>query len=160
MVRQSSRWSNDWNPRNCFGSKFFYLHFYHRGSDWWGIARPWCSSNVNGYVCKFTTYTYLSKVEEGFHFRNFHFSDTQPLVSIGANIGTSVTNTLVAMTQIGSREEFERAFACATVHDMFNWCAVSVLFSIEVHTTYYIQGVPHGLSRIFSLNESRFISKH
>ena len=51
---------------------------------------------------------------------------------MGANIGTSVTNTLVAMTQIGNREEFERAFACATVHDMFNWCSVSVLFTFEV----------------------------
>ena len=51
---------------------------------------------------------------------------------MGANIGTSVTNTLVAMTQIGNPEEFERAFACATVHDMFNWCAVSILFTFEV----------------------------
>ena len=35
---------------------------------------------------------------------------------MGANIGTSVTNTLVAMTQIGNRQEFERAFSAATVH--------------------------------------------
>ena len=51
---------------------------------------------------------------------------------MGANIGTSVTNTLVAMTQIGSREEFERAFSAATVHDMFNWATVIVLFPLEV----------------------------
>jgi len=50
---------------------------------------------------------------------------------MGANIGTSVTNTLVAMTQIGNREEFERAFAAATVHDMFNWSTVILLFTIE-----------------------------
>ena len=54
-----------------------------------------------------------------------------PMV-MGANIGTSVTNTLVAMTQIANREQFERAFAAATVHDMFNWCSVGVLFTIEV----------------------------
>lgn len=53
---------------------------------------------------------------------------------MGANIGTSVTNTLVAMTQIGNREEFERAFAAATVHDMFNWSTVILLFTIEVCT--------------------------
>ena len=51
---------------------------------------------------------------------------------MGANIGTSVTNTLVAMAQIGNKMEFERAFAAATIHDMFNWCTVIVLFTIEV----------------------------
>ena len=53
---------------------------------------------------------------------------------MGANIGTSVTNTLVAMTQIGNRDEFERAFAAATVHDMFNWSTVILLFTVEVCT--------------------------
>ena len=51
---------------------------------------------------------------------------------MGANIGTSVTNTLVAITQIGNKAEFERAFASATVHDMFNWCTVIVLLTSEV----------------------------
>lgn len=51
---------------------------------------------------------------------------------MGANIGTSVTNTLVAMTQIGNKDEFERAFSAATVHDMFNWCTVLVVFTTEV----------------------------
>ena len=51
---------------------------------------------------------------------------------MGANIGTSVTNTLVAMTQIGNRNEFERAFAAATVHDMFNWCTVLVMLPLEL----------------------------
>ncbi len=51
---------------------------------------------------------------------------------MGANIGTSVTNTLVAMTQIGNKHEFKRAFAAATVHDMFNWSTVIVLFMIEI----------------------------
>ena len=54
---------------------------------------------------------------------------------MGANIGTSVTNTLVAMTQIANRDEFERAFAAATVHDMFNWSTVIVLFTAEVRST-------------------------
>ena len=51
---------------------------------------------------------------------------------MGANIGTSVTNTLVAMTQIGNKNQFELAFSAATVHDMFNWCTVSVVFTTEV----------------------------
>ncbi|CAF3655824.1 unnamed protein product [Rotaria sp. Silwood1] len=53
-------------------------------------------------------------------------------IIMGANIGTSVTNTLVALTQSGKREEFSLAFAGATVHDMFNWLSVLVLLPIEI----------------------------
>ena len=35
-----------------------------------------------------------------------------PIV-IGANIGTSVTNTLVAMTQVSDKDTFRRAFSGA-----------------------------------------------
>ena len=51
---------------------------------------------------------------------------------MGANIGTSVTNTIVSITQIGDRAEFSRAFAAATVHDIFNWLTVIVLLIVEV----------------------------
>jgi sodium-dependent phosphate cotransporter len=53
---------------------------------------------------------------------------------MGANIGTSVTNTIVAMGHMGDGDELERAFAGATVHDMFNFLTVSVLFPIELIT--------------------------
>ncbi|XP_057371629.1 sodium-dependent phosphate transport protein 2B-like [Daphnia carinata] len=53
-------------------------------------------------------------------------------IIMGANIGTSVTNTIVSFTQIGNKNEFRRAFAGATVHDMFNWLTVIVLFIVEV----------------------------
>lgn len=53
-------------------------------------------------------------------------------IIMGANIGTSVTNTIVSFTQISDRNEFRRAFAAATVHDMFNWLTVITLFIIEV----------------------------
>jgi sodium-dependent phosphate cotransporter len=36
-------------------------------------------------------------------------------IIMGANIGTSVTNTIVSFTQIGNKNEFRRAFAGATV---------------------------------------------
>ncbi|XP_057297477.1 sodium-dependent phosphate transport protein 2B-like isoform X2 [Hydractinia symbiolongicarpus] len=58
-----------------------------------------------------------------------------PIV-MGANIGTSVTNTIVAIGQIADREQFRRAFAGATVHDMFNILCVLVLLPIEVITGY------------------------
>ena len=50
---------------------------------------------------------------------------------MGANIGTSVTNTIVSVTQINVRSEFRRAFAGATIHDMFNWLSVLCLLPME-----------------------------
>ena len=55
---------------------------------------------------------------------------------MGANIGTSVTNTIVAMGQMGSGDQLERAFAGATVHDLFNLLSVAVLFPLELITGY------------------------
>ena len=56
-----------------------------------------------------------------------------PIV-MGANIGTSVTNTIVALGHVSRKEEFRRAFAGATVHDFFNWLAVLVLLPLEIAT--------------------------
>jgi len=58
-----------------------------------------------------------------------------PIV-MGANIGTSVTSTIVAMTQMGDAGDFMRAFAAATVHDMFNFLSVIVLLPTEAATGY------------------------
>jgi len=55
---------------------------------------------------------------------------------MGANIGTSVTNIIVALTQAGDREQFRKAFACANVHDMFNWLSAFILLIVEVCTGY------------------------
>jgi sodium-dependent phosphate cotransporter len=38
------------------------------------------------------------------------------------------------MTQAGEKEAFRRAFAAATVHDMFNWLSVIILTLIELST--------------------------
>tara|TARA_Y100000590_G_scaffold193684_1_gene220129 strand:+ start:2380 stop:3507 length:1128 start_codon:yes stop_codon:yes gene_type:complete len=59
--------------------------------------------------------------------------DAVPMV-MGANIGTTVTNTLVALAHMRQSEEFKRAFAAATVHDFFNLMAVGVLLPIELAT--------------------------
>ncbi len=56
-----------------------------------------------------------------------------PMV-MGANIGTSVTNTLVSLGHIRRPEEFRRAFAGATVHDFFNLLAVAVFLPLELAT--------------------------
>ncbi len=59
--------------------------------------------------------------------------DAVPMV-MGANIGTTVTNTLVALAHMRQSEEFKRAFAAATVHDFFNLMAVGVLLPVELAT--------------------------
>lgn len=55
---------------------------------------------------------------------------------MGANIGTSVTSTIVAMGQLGDGDELERAFAGATIHDLFNFLTVGILLPVEVVTGY------------------------
>jgi len=54
-----------------------------------------------------------------------------PMV-MGANIGTTVTNTLVSLGHVRQSNEFRRAFAAATVHDFFNVLAVAVLLPLEL----------------------------
>ena len=54
-----------------------------------------------------------------------------PMV-MGANIGTSLTSTLVSLGHIRHGEEFRRAFAAATIHDSFNLLAVAILLPIEM----------------------------
>jgi len=60
-----------------------------------------------------------------------HVGNAIPIV-MGANIGTTVTNTVVALGHFTRREEFRRAMSCGTVHDFFNLICVSVLFPLEL----------------------------
>ncbi|MGY0218272.1 Na/Pi symporter [Endozoicomonadaceae bacterium StTr2] len=53
---------------------------------------------------------------------------------MGANIGTTITNTIVSLGHIRNGEEFKRAFAASTVHDFFNWMAVLILLPLELAT--------------------------
>ena len=58
-----------------------------------------------------------------------------PIV-MGANIGTTVTNTLVSLGHVGRRDEFRRAIGAATVHDFFNLICVTIMFPLELLTGY------------------------
>jgi len=55
-------------------------------------------------------------------------------IIMGANIGTTVTNTLVSLGHVSRRDEFRRAISAATVHDFFNLICVAVLFPLELAT--------------------------
>jgi len=54
-----------------------------------------------------------------------------PMV-MGANIGTTVTNTLASLGHVRQNLYFERALAAATMHDYFNVLTVAVLLPLEV----------------------------
>jgi sodium-dependent phosphate cotransporter len=80
-----------------------------------------------------------------------------PIV-MGANIGTTVTNTLVSLGHIGRREEFRRAISAATIHDFFNLICVSILFPIELATG-YLEKTATFMSGIFSgIGGIKFVS--
>lgn len=55
-------------------------------------------------------------------------------VIMGANIGTSITNTIVSLGHLTRAQEFQRAFAGATVHDFFNVMAVAVFLPLQIAT--------------------------
>jgi len=69
-------------------------------------------------------------------------------VVMGANIGTTVTNTLVAMGHVTNPVQFKRAIGCSTMHDFFNMLSVIVLLPIEMST--------HILERIATALAGRF----
>lgn len=54
-----------------------------------------------------------------------------PLI-MGANIGTTVTSTIVSLGHIASKKEYRKAIAAATMHDFFNILTVLVLFPLEM----------------------------
>lgn len=62
--------------------------------------------------------------------------DTAIPIIMGANIGTSITNTIASLPQINRSNEFKRAFAAATVHDFFNFLSVLILFPLQIATNF------------------------
>jgi sodium-dependent phosphate cotransporter len=53
-------------------------------------------------------------------------------IILGANVGTTVTCTLVALTFVGNRDEFRRALAASTIHDFYNLLTLLIFFPIEL----------------------------
>lgn len=92
-----------------------------------------------------TTVMIVTIVAEG----TIPFESAVPMI-MGANIGTTITNTLVAMAHISKGDEFKRAMAGSTAHDFFNLCAVMVLFPLQWQfnligaSAHYIEGFFEG----------------
>ena len=70
-------------------------------------------------------------------------------IIMGANIGTTVTNTLVSLGHVSRKDEFRRAISAATVHDFFNLICVAILFPLELATG-YLEKTATYMSTIFT----------
>ncbi len=60
--------------------------------------------------------------------------DQATYMIMGANLGTTVTNTLVSIGHITRSGEYRRAIAAATVHDFFNVLTLIIIFPLEYYT--------------------------
>ena len=67
---------------------------------------------------------------------------------MGANIGTSITNTIVSLGHITNKIEFQRAFSASIVHDFFNIIAVIILLPIQLSTG-FISKAAVGFAELF-----------
>lgn len=54
-----------------------------------------------------------------------------PIV-IGANIGTTITSTLVSLSYVTKTNEFVKAFSAGIVHDFFNIIVALIIFPLEL----------------------------
>jgi len=77
-------------------------------------------------------------------------------IIMGANIGTTVTNTIVSLGHVHHRAEFRRAFAAGTVHDIFNMLAVMVLFPLEQATHFLQTGATWLSTRLMGQSFGKF----
>jgi sodium-dependent phosphate cotransporter len=62
-------------------------------------------------------------------------------IIMGANIGTTITSTIISLGFITRKKEFRRAVAAGTYHDFFNILTALILFPLE-----YYYGFLSGLS--------------
>ena len=51
---------------------------------------------------------------------------------MGANFGTTITNTLVSMAHLRDRNELRRAVSASSTHDLFNWGTMLLFLGLEV----------------------------
>ncbi|CAK0888096.1 unnamed protein product [Prorocentrum cordatum] len=73
---------------------------------------------------------------------------------MGANVGTSVTNTIVSLSHVGDKDEYRRAFAGATVHDCFNLLTVSFMLPLE-YFTHVLYRIGNGIVTAAGIEEDQ-----
>ena len=118
-----------------FGGSFKLLGADQAASLFSGLSNPFAGLAVGVLATvlvqssSVTTATIVGLVGSG----QLPISYAVPMI-MGANIGTSITNTLVSLGYVTRNTEFKRAFAGATVHDFFNLLTVIFMLPIELAT--------------------------
>ncbi|HEX6225352.1 MAG TPA: Na/Pi symporter [Chryseolinea sp.] len=69
-------------------------------------------------------------------------------IIMGANVGTTITSTIVSLGFINKKNEFRRAVAAGTYHDFFNILTVVILFPLEYYYG-FLSSVSGWISNLF-----------
>jgi len=69
-------------------------------------------------------------------------------IIMGANVGTTITSTIVSLGFINKKKEFRRAVAAGTYHDFFNILTVIILFPLEYYYG-FLSTVSGSISNLF-----------
>ncbi len=78
-----------------------------------------------------------------------------PIV-LGANIGTTITSTIISMSYISKAKEFRKALAAGTSHDFFNILTVLVLLPLESRY-HLLERTSSSISSLF--HEENFVTE-
>lgn len=70
-----------------------------------------------------------------------------PMV-MGANVGTTITSTLISLGFIANRNEFIKAVSAGAYHDFFNILTVSILFPFEYYFG-FLSNLSHHIALLF-----------
>jgi len=76
------------------------------------------------------------------------FENAIPMI-MGANIGTTLTSTLVSLSFIAKKMEYQKAFSAAIIHDFFNIITVLILFPLEYYFN-FLSRAAYKISDLFS----------
>ena len=69
-------------------------------------------------------------------------------IIMGANVGTTITSTIISLGFITKKKEFRRAVAAGTYHDFFNILTVIILFPLEYYYG-FLSGMAQYLATTF-----------
>ncbi|PZX58286.1 sodium-dependent phosphate cotransporter [Algoriphagus ratkowskyi] len=83
---------------------------------------------------------------------NMALEQAVPMV-MGANIGTTLTSSLVSLSYIMNKKEFKRAFSAGMLHDIFNICTVVILLPLEVYFG-FLSKISVAIAHFFMPDES------
>jgi len=65
-------------------------------------------------------------------------------VIMGTNVGTSVTSTLISLSNIKKTDEYELGFSAAILHDLYNWLTVLILLPLD-QMTHLLENISSGV---------------